>query len=111
MKKCSGFTLMEVVMALSIVMMMTSFLLPVLLKVYQENRTIQEQTWANVYVHKTLQEWLYDEKTLLASFTIQQKGTTYEATSKMEANQVEFCLTWIGRNSRSYVTCQYAKKT
>ncbi|WP_139367515.1 prepilin-type N-terminal cleavage/methylation domain-containing protein [Bacillus alkalicellulosilyticus] len=108
MKNSKGFTLFEVVTALFLVVMTTSFITPVLVKVYQEKRTIQEKQWIQEYMHDTMQRWVYEVVDIPQ--TLENKGTSYRLDTNINVNVIELCAYWNGKNQRTYHWCHYGKK-
>ncbi|MEK4565611.1 competence type IV pilus minor pilin ComGE [Alkalihalobacillus sp. FSL R5-0424] len=103
--KCSGFTLIEVMISLVLLSIVTTFILPVLIKIHQERVVIKQQEEA-LYL---LEDYAlaFTHGTAAASFN----HSLYQFKNEVIADgSTQFCLTWEGANSRNYESCLYTKK-
>ncbi|WP_096201238.1 type II secretion system protein [Bacillus sp. FJAT-45350] len=105
-----GFSLLEVIVALSLLIMTSSVVIPILTKVYQERLTIQEEQLALEQIKIKLHEWLYND--LLSSETELENhhNTVFHFTNILRENELTVCIKWEGRNHRFYERCESAKK-
>ncbi|MFK3937227.1 prepilin-type N-terminal cleavage/methylation domain-containing protein [Alkalihalobacillus sp. NPDC078783] len=103
--KRNGFTLIEVMISLVLLSIVTIFILPVLIKVYQERVVITQQ-----------EEAIYLLEELALAFTHGDSPASFShSLYHLEQNVVvdgstQFCLKWEGANSRYYESCLYTKK-
>ncbi|SFE30226.1 prepilin-type N-terminal cleavage/methylation domain-containing protein [Alteribacillus iranensis] len=99
-----GMTLIEVVTALSILLIIFSLLLPIFQKVVQEKQSITQERKALYLVEKTaLHIWKKGKNTSLPAKEL--KG--YTSTSKKKGEGFETCIVWEGTNEREYEKCLY----
>ncbi|MBU8908981.1 competence type IV pilus minor pilin ComGE [Desertibacillus haloalkaliphilus] len=112
MNKChKGFSLIEVMVALSILAVLAMTIVPTLTIVYGERVTIREQQQALSLIDDRLQIWLYDRYNSVNAEEVDVNGTLYDLQSKTIAHEtLQVCVTWHGSNNRSYERCGYAKK-
>lgn len=110
LRKEQGFTLLEVSFSLLILISAMGVLLPLLTTVYNEKLTIREHHQALLLLNEQLLEWKY-EHVLPFHRTIIEHGTEYSVTfSKDSDSKLIVCLTWLGKNKRSYEQCGFVIK-
>lgn len=111
MKKCSGFTLVEVMLSFFILSVLTATILPAFVTIYNERMTIKQERQAHYYISNVLQEWLYDDKQLPHHEIVTIDDTNYVLQTENDGDEIKVCLKWDGRNERSYSVCNYGKKS
>lgn len=101
-----GFTLIEVITAMMVISILTLFILPMLVQVYMERASIQEEQKVNILLKDAVQQWLHENKVPQV-----EEDSTYELeTFEVEKNQIKVCFSWKAKNNRSYIRCNYGKK-
>jgi len=105
-----GFTLLEVVYSILILSLFTTTFFPILTMVYDERITIREQQASLGILSDSIHGWLYenDEPPLYES--VKHNGTTYQLHHVPLKEVTSFCISWDGKNNRSYERCEQAKK-
>ncbi|WP_369293396.1 type II secretion system protein [Alkalihalophilus pseudofirmus] len=100
----SGFTLMEVILALSLLSVCTLAILPASLVVYNERLTLQQENLAGEQLRESIQNYLTGVETPTAPLwmTVEEMRST--------SGEYEVCVAYTGANKRRYHRCLYAKK-
>ncbi|WP_411810034.1 type II secretion system protein [Alkalihalophilus marmarensis] len=104
MENSSGFTLMEVILALSLLSVCTLAILPASLVVYNERLTLQQENLAGEQLRKSIQNYLtgVEPPTAPLWLTVEETRST--------SGEYEVCVAYTGANKRRYHRCLYAKK-
>ncbi len=76
--------------------------------IYDERLTVREQHVALDLLQESIQLWLYDDQ--LISTEINRGDTIYVISTYPLDELLTFCISWNGRNSRSYERCEQVKK-
>ncbi|MED1601091.1 type II secretion system protein [Alkalihalophilus marmarensis] len=100
----SGFTLMEVILALSLLSVCTLAILPAYLIIYNERLTLQQENLAGEQLRESIQNYLTGEEQPTAPLWM-----TVEETRSASGEYV-VCAAYTGANKRQYHRCLYAKK-
>lgn len=100
----SGFTLMEVILALSLLSVCTLAILPASVVVYNERLTLQQENLAGEQLRESIQNYLTGVETPTAPLWM-----TVEET-RSTSGEYEVCVAYTGANKRRYHRCLYAKK-
>jgi prepilin-type N-terminal cleavage/methylation domain-containing protein len=110
LKNSNGFSLIEVMTALTVFTVVAAAALPMLIHVYKERSAIAEERQALEILQNRVQLWLAtgnvpdDNQTE----TIRRSGTTYHFTSERDQRSgiITACINWTGSNERGYRKCR-----
>lgn len=111
MKNCKGFSLLEVIVALSILSIISTSSLSIIITVYKERIAIKESYHALELLQTQIQEWLFDAGDVVQDKVVEVNGTVYVIDMEFQSDsKTKFCVRWNGRNERVYERCEYAKR-
>ncbi|MFA1821547.1 type II secretion system protein [Virgibacillus oceani] len=108
MKKNEGFTLIEVLIATTILMTVVTTAVPIISMVQSERQVLSERRTISLKVHDELQQFLWLEDITLPtaySETIHEKAVQF--TFKKENEYVKGCAEWQNAKRRSESFCLY----
>ncbi|MBB5173105.1 type II secretion system protein [Texcoconibacillus texcoconensis] len=109
MKKRDGFTLIEVLTSLSILLLFASTFFPWFFQIYNERVAIDQKMFADELNYRLVQDQLAGEYLPEEGTTTDNRGTVYTWQYKQTGGQTaEICISWEGRNGRMYESCQAA---
>ncbi|WP_420796757.1 type II secretion system protein [Alkalihalophilus marmarensis] len=100
----SGFTLMEVILALSLLSVCTLAILPAYLVIYNERLTLQQENLAGEQLRESIQNYLTGEEQPPAPLWLNVVET------RSASGEYEVCADYTGANKRKYHMCLYARK-
>ncbi|ADU29942.1 type II secretion system protein [Evansella cellulosilytica] len=103
MRNGKGYTLVEVMVALTIFSLTAISLIPAIITVQEERKAIRQERVAE----HLLQETYYDYFILgeeLPQF-LELQGITFELFLNQQPQDERLCLQWVGGNGRSYERC------
>ncbi|MCT8138672.1 type II secretion system protein [Anaerobacillus sp. CMMVII] len=111
MRNCKGFSLIEVMTALMVVIVITLILIPTLAIVYEERMAIQQEKKAMNLLSKTITGWIYEENGNLET-EVTDLDTIYKITTtvKEESQELKACIAWRAANDRQYEKCASGKR-
>lgn len=111
MKKNEGFSLYEVMAAVAVFSIVMTATVPLLIIVYRERITIDEEQQALEMLHNEIETWLLSRSvTLPENKTLRTRSTVFHVmTEKSSSNTARFCISWDGSNERRYEQCGYVK--
>ncbi|BDG46535.1 MULTISPECIES: competence type IV pilus minor pilin ComGE [Parageobacillus] len=105
-KKCNGFTLVEAVFALALLLVVTAVLLPLFTQIMLERENVALKAKAQ----QILDAALYEEN-IRQETTIAEGRTTFVIHSDYEENNIwKVCVRWNDYAGRSAERCGYAKR-
>ncbi|AEH47240.1 competence type IV pilus minor pilin ComGE [Parageobacillus thermoglucosidasius] len=105
-KKCNGFTLVEAVFALALLLVVTAALLPLLTQMMLERENIALKAKAQ----RILDAALYEEN-IWQETTIVEGRTTFVIHSGYEENNIwKVCVRWNDYAGRRAERCGYVKR-
>ncbi|WP_027407780.1 competence type IV pilus minor pilin ComGE [Anoxybacteroides tepidamans] len=105
-KNCSGFTLVEAIASLSLLLFITAILLPIMTQIMVERENAVLKSQAQQLLNSELSEdAVQQEKTVIVA------GMTYSVFWTKEENEMEkVCVQWRDYAGRTVKRCGYAKK-
>lgn len=111
--KCEkGFTLIEMLLALTIWLMLCTMLLPKLMFVLVERKNIEIMNTGNIILNEELTHIFQDEWIGIGDEMIVKENITYHIAREFndEIEQWELCLSWKDKRNRHVERCGYARK-
>jgi hypothetical protein len=109
LKNCKGSFLLDVMIGLSLITSVIAISTPLIYSVYQERMTITQQRYAAELLHNSLQRWIAGELENMNNKVESTEGQ-YRLNWTSSNSSVTLCVSWIGSNSRDYITCGAAKQ-
>ncbi|UJL44840.1 type II secretion system protein [Virgibacillus sp. NKC19-16] len=106
--KNNGFTLIEVLVASSVLMMVISTVVPIISLITEHQSLLSDRRTFNYYLHDELQPYLHQQETALPtnySETIHNKTVTFEF--QMVNELVKGCAEWQNVKNNNEVICLY----
>lgn len=110
LRNCNGFSILEVIGALSIFLVVTIVMLPIMIKTYEERSILDYKREALVLLHNETQSYLYDIGYEAVTKEIETGRRTYFLTLDGEAALVKLCVHWEVPWNKKGKVCNYAKK-
>ncbi|MCD8502254.1 MAG: type II secretion system GspH family protein [Bacillaceae bacterium] len=109
MKNYNGFSLIEVITSLLVLVIVITVLIPIITKVYVERGSIRQEQDAIYFINEIILDWL--ENIPIESQVIESNGTSYFIRlDSMNEKAITVCLEWDAINTRKYERCEQAKK-
>lgn len=110
LKNCRGYTLLEMLVAFSVLLLLLTHTLPLYIHVKQERKNVQMDKAAVKLLHRKMLEYKYDGA-LSDSFTETQEGVTYYIDwHKEQPPFFKTCISWEDLNKRHQKRCDYIKR-
>ncbi|GGK03240.1 hypothetical protein GCM10007063_26810 [Lentibacillus kapialis] len=108
MKNSNGFSLIESLVAASLLMMVITTVIPLTSLLLHERETLQQKQNISGELHHQLQTFLREEQTNLPHRLLKTiDGTEAEFRFIAESNLVKGCATWKNANERESQFCLY----
>jgi len=99
-----GFTLLETMAALSILMVCTSFIIPIYMQTIEERKEIKKEENALTIMNQALNEWSIDNQK--RPEMMEQSGERYMLTwDDIENDHIRLCLQWQVTSKRKQSIC------
>lgn len=109
MKNDKGFTLIEALVAMSIIMMLMATIIPIDIFIKQERRTLYERRIIVAYLHDTLQHIVWNHDDLNSNVRlVNGKHVTVHYTNEM--GLIKGCATWENAKQQKETKCLYGYK-
>jgi competence protein ComGE len=105
-KKCSGFTLVEAVFALALLLVITTVLLPLFTQIMVERQNIALKAKAQ----QILDEALYEENIQPETTVVDERTTFVIRSDHEESDMWKVCVRWNDYAGRSAERCGYVKR-
>ncbi|WP_373892810.1 type II secretion system protein [Virgibacillus natechei] len=108
MKKNNGFTMVEVVVASSVLMMVITTVVPIISLITEHQSLLSDRRTFSYHLHDELQVYLYQQDTVLPnsySGTIHNKTVTFEFQNENEL--VKGCAEWQNVKNNDEIICLY----
>ena len=106
MKSNKGFTLIEVLVAMSIIMMLVATIVPIDLLLKQEKKILQDRRIISFYLHDELQEVVLG-KAKLKHEQVMVRNSPVSIEFKAEAEWVKGCARWTNAKQKEESVCLY----
>lgn len=104
-----GFTVVEVTVALLVLVVCLSCLVPILQRATVERRAVSEREYALTLIHNELSEWSAGRSAENERLTV--NGTAYDLQWKeVDPHTVELCVVWQDRSQRVNEACGIAMR-
>ena len=110
LRNCNGFSILEVIGALSIFLVVIMLMLPILIKTYEERSILDYKKEALVLLHNEKESYLYDHGYEAITKEIVNGRRTYLLTFDGEAPLIKLCVHWEVPWDKKGKVCGYAKK-
>lgn len=104
-KSSNGFTLLETIMSLSLLLFTTAFLLPVLTHVMVERGNLELKSRAQQILNEEL-----NSGEMAAEKTVTAAGVAYDIFWQKENGMWQVCVHWRDGLERTAERCAYVKK-
>ncbi|GGE46712.1 hypothetical protein GCM10011391_26950 [Pullulanibacillus camelliae] len=99
-----GFTLLETMAALSILMVCTSFIVPIYIHTLEERKEIKREETALTLMNQALNEWHINHQKRPS--VMKQSAQRFTLTwSELERGHVRVCLRWQAKIKRRQPLC------
>ncbi|WP_165769131.1 type II secretion system protein [Virgibacillus profundi] len=108
MLKNNGFTLIEVLVATSILMVAVSVIVPIIVLLNEEQQILSDRRVLAYRLHDELQPYIWEENLSSPSLfheTIQNKNATFHFTK--ENDYIKGCVTWENVKKKDESFCLY----
>ncbi|MBM7097317.1 type II secretion system protein [Bacillus sp. H-16] len=93
MKKCSGFTLVEIVISLFLISLIAGTMLPVYIQIKEERVWLEQERFVHGKLTDLILAYYYDEPELPDS--VERNGTVFFVRAKhLEKSELEVCIHW-----------------
>ncbi|WP_413379747.1 prepilin-type N-terminal cleavage/methylation domain-containing protein [Alkalihalobacillus sp. 1P02AB] len=103
-KKCDGFTLIEVLLSFSLLNLISLMLVPVIIELQQERLTLREQEEALYILEEGIHHFMLEQP------IPELKNKQFEQSINEDMGEIEYCLQWQASNHKLYQSCLYAKR-
>ncbi|KGA95909.1 hypothetical protein AJ85_09480 [Alkalihalobacillus alcalophilus ATCC 27647 = CGMCC 1.3604] len=103
-KKCDGFTLIEVLLSFTLLNLISLMLVPVIIQLQQERLTLYEQEEALYILEEGIHHFMLEQPIPAL------KNQLFEQRINEEVREIEYCLQWQASNNKLYQSCLYAKR-
>jgi len=108
LKKNDGFTLIEVLIAATLLLTVVTTIVPIISLVQSERQVLSERRTLSLKVHDELQQFLWlEDITLPAGYTNTIHGREVQLTFKEENDYVKGCAKWQNAKKRNESFCLY----
>ncbi|HET7579760.1 MAG TPA: type II secretion system protein [Bacillales bacterium] len=112
LKNRKGFSLVEVMAALTVLTITAAVSLPLLIHVYQDREAVHEELRAANLLQNHLKRWIVEGTAGAQNHQVlRHGGTTYRLTwnAEPELKAEKICITWYSSKERRKQKCGYAK--
>jgi competence protein ComGE len=110
LKNCRGYTLLEMLVAFSILFLLLAHMLPLYIQIKQERKNIDIEKAAVKLLHEKMLEYKYDGAFPSPSNRVLD-GMMYEVTWQQEEQSLfKVCISWEDLSKRSKKRCDYIKR-
>lgn len=109
LKKCNGFSVIEVLGSFAIFLVLVSSVLPIMMKLYQERAAVDYKREALLLLHNEKESFLYDH-IYSGNKEITTHRRRYEVTLQNEGELAQICVSWEAPWGKNGKVCGYAKK-
>lgn len=110
LRNCKGFSILEVIGALSIFLVVIMVMLPFLIKTYEERSILDYKREALVLLHNETESYLYDYGYEPVTKEIITGKRIYLFTLDGESSLEKLCVHWEVPWNKKGKVCGYAKK-
>ena len=110
LKNCKGYTLLEMLMAFSVLLLLLTSTLPLYIHIKQERKNVEMDKVAVKLLHQALLAYKYDGVSP-HSWTEKWQGVAYQMEWKEGPGAfVEACISWEDESERSQKRCDYIRR-
>lgn len=110
LRKCNGFSLLEVLGALSVFLVVVMLMVPIIIKTYEGRTILAYKKEALLLLHNETESYLYDDGYNAVGKDIKTTTRTYALTIDGEVNLTKLCVHWEVPWNKKGKVCSYAKK-
>lgn len=110
LRNCKGFSILEAIGALSILLVVMLIMVPIMMKIYEERSILDYKKEALVLLHNETETYLYDNGYETTHKEIVTGKRTYLLTLVGEDALVRLCVHWEVSWNKKGKVCSYAKK-
>lgn len=108
LRNYKGFTLLEVMISLFLIISTISILAPIMKKLHVEEKSIHDNQMSLHILSDQLNQWILGNDHLRSDVFIGK--TDYHLQWNNDMYNAYLCITWTGYNGRSYKQCGQAKR-
>lgn len=105
---CRGSSAIEVLVSFSLIILTVTYLIPTLMKTYQERTVIDYKMEALLLLHNEKESFLYDEDYRIRG-EIQSGSRRYQLIMNHEGPLVKICMKWEVPWDKNGKICNYVK--
>ncbi|MFC3882899.1 competence type IV pilus minor pilin ComGE [Bacillus songklensis] len=110
LKSCRGYTLLEMLVAFSILFLLLAHILPLYIQIKQERKDIDIDKAAVKLLHEKVLEYKYDGASPSPSRRL-LNGIVYEVSWQVEEQSLfKVCIYWENLSKQSKKRCDYIKR-
>jgi competence protein ComGE len=110
LKNCKGYTLLEMLVAFSLLFLLLTHALPLYIHIKQERKNVEMDKSAVKLLHQAILAYKYDGLSPDSSTNTQQ-GTVYEIDwNEGVSGFLEACISWENQTKRRQKRCDYIRK-
>lgn len=102
-----GFTLIEVLIATTILLLTVSIVFPLTSLLHQERKVLRERRIASAYLHDELQLYLWTETVLPATYTQTRQYIPFRFHFTNEDEWLKGCISWENARQTDETICLY----
>ena len=106
MKKSDGFSLVEVIIAMGIIVMLVATALPIHQLLKMEHYRIKQHQLIKLALHDELQEVLHNNEAV-RTYTFEVTAREVQVTFQMEGKYVKGCAEWRNVRDKDEQVCLY----
>lgn len=109
MKKNEGFTLIEVLVAMSIVMMLVATIIPINILIKQERKILEDKRTISMRLHDELQKIVFEDMKP-QNDTVEIGNKSVYFTFRTEQELQKGCAIWENEKQKEETICLYGLK-
>lgn len=109
LKNYNGFSLLEVLVSFSLLLLIITFIVPMLMKVHEERAMIDYKRKALLVLHNEIEAYLYGNSEFPRQGEMINSGT-YVMSIELVGELERICIQWETPAKKKGKTCHYVKK-